>query len=142
MNTPTPSAQQPFDQSSDFLSRHEARRARRLARHEAGGLGWLGAVILIAIGVIALLPNFGLTLSFNWWALFILIPAVGAFGAARAAYANSGRLGTAARGALIGGIILTLVAAIFLFNLDGGLAFPVLLILAGVGLLLNMVLPN
>ena len=117
------------------------REERRELRHNTAP--WIGGVILIALGVFFLLQNAGLLLLHNWWALFIMIPAVGAFTSAYALFRNSGnRLTYAARGSLMGGIVLPMVAAIFLFNLNFGLFWPILLILVGVGLLLNFILPS
>lgn len=132
---------------SEYVSRMEARRRRREARASARGSraggGWLLGAILIAAGGILMLQNFGTVVISNWWALFILIPAVGAFGNAWRSYQNAGgRLSGSARGSLISGLVLTLVAALFLFNLDWGTFGPILLILGGLGLLLNVVLPS
>jgi hypothetical protein len=124
--------------------RQQRREERRAARGGRLSSGWIGGGLLIVIGVAFLLQNLGaLTLGGNWWALFILIPAVGAFAAAWRSYQNAGgHLNAAARGSLIGGLILTMVAAIFLFNLNWGLLGPVLLVLAGIGILLNTSLPG
>jgi uncharacterized membrane protein YjjP (DUF1212 family) len=78
----------------------------------------------------------------NWWALFILIPALGAFGNAWKSYQSSKHLSAPVRASLISGIILTMVAAIFLLNLNWAIIGPVLLILAGAGLLINVMLPG
>jgi hypothetical protein len=128
-----------------FISRHEARMQRRAQLRSArGGFGWLGGAILIGVGLILMLQNLGYTLInlTNWWALFILLPAIGAFGAAWRSYQVDGRLSMGARSSLVGGLILVLIAAIFLFGLDWGLLGPVVIILAGAGLLLNTVLPG
>lgn len=98
---------------------------------------WLGGVILIAIGVIFLFSNISGFYLNNWWALFILIPAIGSFGKAWNGYRENGRLDGEARGGLIGGLILTLVASAFLFNLDWGMIWPLFLIIGGVGALLG-----
>jgi hypothetical protein len=134
----------------DWRAERDARRAerrawreqRRAAWRRSPGYGWAGGALLILLGVIFLMRNFGLVYPFNWWALFILLPAFGAFSAAWTLYWQAGRLGAPARGALIGGTLLTLVAVTFLFNLNWGLVLPVLLILAGIAMLLNLVLPN
>jgi hypothetical protein len=126
----------------DSHAQRRAERAARRADRRAQGSSWVGGIVLILLGGIFLLQNFGVTYAFNWWALFILIPAVGAFGAAWSAYQRTGRLGAAARGSLIGGIVLSMVAAAFLFNLNWALVGPALLILAGFGILLNVMLPN
>jgi hypothetical protein len=116
------------------------RRAARAARRS--GSGWIGGIVLLLLGGVLLLQNFGVVYAFNWWALFILIPALGAFGAAWTVYRQTGHLGAAARGSLLGGILLLMVAAAFLLNLNWALVGPVLLILAGFGVLMNMMLPN
>jgi hypothetical protein len=138
-NTSSPNAQPTYQ---DPHAQRRAERAARRANRQAQGTGWIGGVILILLGGIFLLQNFGVVYAFNWWALFILIPAVGAFGAAWTAYRQTGRLGTAARGSLIGGIVLTMVAAAFLFNLNWAVVGPALLILACCGIVVNVLLPN
>jgi hypothetical protein len=121
-------------------SRLEERRAERHAR---GGAPWIGGAILIVVGIVLILQNTGNLNLTNWWALFIFIPAIGALASAWRTYQGAGgRLTAAARGSLIGGLVLTLVALIFLFNLAWGALGPILLILAGIGILLNAVLPG
>ena len=101
---------------------------------------WIGGAVLIVIGVVFLLQNIsGIDLG-NWWALFILIPALGSLATAWRIYQTHGRLTSAARGPLVGGFILLLVAAIFLFNLDWGKVWPLFLIIAGVGVLATSLL--
>jgi hypothetical protein len=134
-STPQPAYQDPRAQ-------RRAERAARRANRQVQGTGWIGGIVLLLLGGVLLLQNFGVVYAFNWWALFILIPAAGAFGAAWTAYRQTGRLGAAARGSLIGGIILSMVAAAFLFNLNWALVGPALLILAGFGILLNVMLPS
>jgi hypothetical protein len=98
---------------------------------------WIPGVILIAIGVIFLFTNLtGFHLN-NWWALFILIPAVKNFGSAWGSYQRHGRFTKSARGSITGGLILTLVASAFLFSLDWGLVWPFFLIIGGVAALFN-----
>ena len=98
--------------------------------------------ILILVGLFVMLDNLtGFTLK-NWWALLILIPALGAFGNAWRAYQKDGRISAPARGALISGFILMMVTAFFLFELNWTILGPVLLILVGVGLLVNVLLPG
>jgi hypothetical protein len=131
----------------DFSSRREARwrriEERRAARRGRYGSGWIGGAVLIALGIILLLSYLGNFYLENWWALFILIPAIGAFGNAWRTYQQEGnRLTASARGSLIGGSILVLITAIFLFNLNWALLGPIILIVIGLTLLLNFVIPG
>lgn len=135
MNEQTPvNAPEPLD-------RREARRQRRAERladpSHAGS--WITGIILIVLGGAFLMQNMG-SYRFplqNWWALFILIPAVGAFDTAFRSYRNSGTFTNAARGSLLVGIVLTLVTAGFLFNIGWTYFGPVLIILVGLGILMN-----
>jgi hypothetical protein len=137
--------------NTGFSTRREARRIyhmeRRAYRGTRSGGGWIAGLLLMGLGVAFLLQNLGAFdlgdwLS-NWWALFILIPAAGAFGnAAREYQANEGRLTSSARGSIIGGLILTSVATIFLFDLNWEYLGPALIILIGIGVLLNTLLPQ
>lgn len=103
---------------------------------------WAGGAILILIGIIFLARNLtGFSLD-NWWALFILIPALTAFSRVVSIYQADGRLSGRARSSLIGGLVLTFIAFVFLFNLNFGALWPVFLIIGGMGLLLNSLLPE
>jgi hypothetical protein len=137
---------QPTDWFSARMERRMERvqhRAERRAARYAGGGAWLAGVGLIVLGVIFMLQNMGLVLIGNWWALFILLPALGSFAAAYGAYRdNGGRLNALARGSLISGLILTAVAAFFLLDLDWGKWWPSLLILVGIGTLASALLPG
>jgi hypothetical protein len=101
---------------------------------------WIAGGVLILIGVIFIIRNVsGFELN-NWWALFILIPALGSLGTAWQMFERNGRRFTAAsRGPLIGGLILLAVAAAFLFDLDWGRIWPMFLILAGLGAVLTSI---
>ncbi len=98
---------------------------------------WVGGVILIAIGVIFLFTNLsGFHLN-NWWALFILIPAVSNFASAWENYRHNGRLTKSGRGSITGGLILSLIAFTFIFEWSWGVIWPVFLIIGGIGALLG-----
>jgi hypothetical protein len=118
-------------------------RRQRIEERRAGRSGsWAAGAILILIGIFIMLQNLTSFELENWWALFIMIPALGAFGNAWRAFQNDGGLSGQARASLISGVILTMVTAIFLLGLNWTILGPVLLILAGVGLLLNVILPG
>jgi hypothetical protein len=136
----------PADSPSTYTSRREERlerrRQRRIERSMRYGGGWIAGVVLVLLGIVFLLQNMGAMVPGNWWALFILIPAIGAFARAWSAFQNNdGRLNAASRGPLIGGLVLTLIALIFLFNLNWGILGPMILIILGLGALLNALLP-
>ena len=130
------STNEPFDR---LVARRQRREARRAALGAPGrGSTWVTGLIMILLGVAFLLRttgNFFFPLN-NWWALFILIPAIGAFDTAIRLYQHAGnQLTSPALGSLLVGLVLTFVTASFLFNLNWSLFGPILLILAGIGIL-------
>lgn len=102
--------------------------------------GWVAGAVLIAVGVILLLQNLHvMTIPLdNWWALFIFIPAIGAFARAWDFYQGAGgHLTERARGSLFGGVILSLVACTFLFGLNWAIFGPVAMMLVGLSVLIG-----
>jgi hypothetical protein len=74
----------------------------------------------------------------NWWALFILIPAIGSLDSAVRIYHHAGNQFTsAARGSLLVGLVLTFVTIMFLFNINRTYFGPILIILVGIGIIIN-----
>lgn len=115
------------------------RREQRLADPSRAG-AWITGLILIILGGLFLMRNTGTwDIPFtNWWALFILIPAVGAYSTAWRTYQDAGnRLTAQARGSLLVGLVLTLVTIMFLFELSWTYFGPILIILVGIGIILN-----
>ncbi|MEO8668818.1 MAG: DUF5668 domain-containing protein [Bauldia sp.] len=106
-------------------------------RHGHGWGGpWIGGVILIVIGVIFLLQNFGWQMPKNWWAAFILIPAVGSLMAARRTYeANGGQLTGAVIGPAVAGVLFVVMAVALFLGIDWGAFWPIILILIGGGIM-------
>lgn len=100
----------------------------------------VGAVALIGLGVIFLLRQYGVDIPLfqNWWALFILIPGIGALWTGYNMYNRAGTWTQEARGAVGGGVVILLIALIFLLNLDWGKVWPLFLIVPGVLLLFGM----
>ena len=137
-NNPSPNPE-PVPQYGD----RRAARFARLEERRAGRSGsWVVGAILVLIGAFLMLNNLtGFTLQ-NWWAFFILIPALGSFGNAWRVYQADGRISAAARASLISGFLLAMVTAIFLLELNWTILGPVLLILAGLGLFVNVILPK
>ena len=99
---------------------------------------WVLGGVLILIGIVFIIRNVtGLELR-NWWALFILIPAIGSLVTAWQVFQKNDRRFTAAsRGPLTAGVVLAAIAAIFLFGIDWAIAWPFLLILGGGALLVS-----
>jgi hypothetical protein len=119
-------------------SRRQRREERRMARAGRWGGPWIGGAILILLGILLLVQPFTSISLDNWWALLILIPAIGAFGNAWRTWQTAGGGSTAsAWGSLIGGIVLTMVAAMFLFDLNWSVLGPALLMLGGIGIFLT-----
>ena len=92
---------------------------------------------LIGLGTIFLLTNFFDFQLENWWALFIFIPAFANFGQASRLRSRNGRWTEASTGPLVGGLVLSTIALIFLLQLDWGTIWPIFLIIFGVGALLK-----
>ncbi len=111
--------------------------ARRESRH---GSSWIIGLIMLVAGIFILLQNFTTLRINNWWSLFIMIPALGAFANAWRVYRKDGRLAAPARTSLISGILLTLITAVFLFNWNWIVLGPVILLLAGFAIILNTLL--
>lgn len=98
---------------------------------------WIPGVILVFVGAVLLLRNF-LDFEFeNWWAFFILIPALANFVGAYELYRETGEFGKGVRARLVWGLIPTLIAFGFFFGVDWGLVWPAMLIIGGLGLLLG-----
>ena len=118
------------------------RAGERLERRAGRRYGWFGGAVLVLLGVIFLLQNLGLASLDNWWALFILIPAFWSYAAAWDQYQNARRLTRRVGSSLAGALLLTVLSLVFLFGLDVGSLWPVLLIVAGVILLAAALLPE
>ncbi len=135
---PNPASASVSPQDWRELRRQERRERREARRESRGSSGWIGGVVLIVLGLIFLLQNFSNFELQNWWALFILIPAVSSFANAWNAYRdNDNQLTSAVTRPLLSGTVLTFIAAIFLFGIDFGLFWPVLIILGGLMILFN-----
>jgi hypothetical protein len=138
-NTPPP---ENYDRHEPRRAERWARRETRWQRHAGRPYGWFGGLMLTLIGAAILMENLGLPFLTNWWALFILIPAFGAFFAAWEIYQDHGRLIAGAAGSLSVGILLTVLALVFLLGLDIGLFWPVLLMAGGLVLVATAFFPG
>lgn len=91
--------------------------------------------VLIVIGALLMVENWA-DLNLNWWALFILIPALSYLANAWEIYKTDGRLTASARSPLVVGVALLLLTSLFLFELSWGTLWPLFLIIIGVGVLI------
>ena len=115
-----------------------AMRSEMRAQHRAwrGTNSWAIGAVFILIGVLLMMQNVGAMELRNWWALFILIPAFGSLAAAWRIFENNGALfSPMVIGPLFTGLILFVITAAFLFELNWGILGPVILILLGVSAL-------
>ncbi len=97
----------------------------------------LGAIFIL-IGAIFLAQNmtdFDIG-NWNWWALLILLPALGSLNRTWNIYRAEGQTSEAMRSPLVGSLMLLLVATILLFDLSWGALWPLFLIIIGVGALI------
>lgn len=96
-------------------------------------------LIIVLIGLVFLLHNLGYQLDFigytNWWALFILVGAVGPLAYAVRRYRSHGRFDGAVLHALLSATSIITVALMFLLNLDWGRWWPLFMILGGLWML-------
>lgn len=143
---PAPSSNSPATPPQDWRVLREQERAERRTERRAwrGNSGpWIGGTILIILGIVLFAQNLGLPFTANWWAVFILIPALASFASAWFMFQNNGgQLNSAVRGAILGGLFFTALAAFFLFEINLGIWWPLLLVGAGVILLINALIPN
>jgi hypothetical protein len=138
--TPFDEEPRPAEEQSEERDWDQDRSRRGRYRYRPSS--WLWGLILVAAGIVFLLETMGFNIPAleNWWALFILIPAVGAFARAGRAYADNGkRVNGVVTGALIAGLAMTMVVVTFLFGLSWNLMLPIFLILGGLGTLFTAI---
>ena len=101
---------------------------------------WIG-LAFIAGGALVLLNQTGLlSFEFNWWALFILFPAVGSFGSAYNRYRATNNLFdmSVMMPALIGLFMIGLMFNLLSgngWNFNWNLYWPLILIIIGLGMI-------
>lgn len=98
---------------------------------------WVVGLVLIVMGGLFLYSNITDADLGNWWAMFILIPAVINFGHAWQSYQENGRLSRGARSSVIWGFFFVLLACAFYFNWSWDYIWPLFLIIGGLAILLN-----
>jgi hypothetical protein len=113
------------------LAREE--RLERRALRDEGGRSWMVGLVLVAIGVLYLLHNYGLLPTFtNWWALFLLLPGMGTLSAARGAFRRHGNLwDVEVLVPFLASLFFLGLTLVFLFDIAYGWLWPLFLIAAG-----------
>jgi hypothetical protein len=112
----------------------------RRIRRSSGSSIWVGVFFILLGGIMLLQRLGGYTLE-NWWALFILIPAISSLATAAALFRRAGRFNSAVSGSLFGGLIIGAVAVLFLFNLDWGTYWPIFVLLGGLSIMVSALMP-
>ncbi len=100
-----------------------------------------GAVILILIGVVFLVKRLGLVDIENWWALFILIPAISSLSTLIQDLRRGISITAVIAQGILGALFPAAIAAMLLFNLSWVKFWPIFIILAGFSMLLSGFLP-
>jgi hypothetical protein len=92
-------------------------------------------LIIIAVGIIFLLYNFNVRLPFmrdhNWWALFILIAAIGPLTQAGYAWRKQGGFDANVLHALISAAIIVTISLFFFFDVSWQTWWPIFVIYGG-----------
>ncbi|KGI77504.1 LiaF transmembrane domain-containing protein [Oleiagrimonas soli] len=101
----------------------------------------VAGLIVIAIGVFFLLRNLGIEMPWmqipNWWALFILVAAVGPLTQAITRYRHVGRFdGTVGRH-LLSALTIATIGAMFLMDVRWHLWWPLFIIYGGLWIVLR-----
>ena len=99
--------------------------------------GMTSGLILIAVGIIFLVMQYGGFHINNWWALFILIPVFVSWNRAIRTSIEAGEITEESVQAIAGSLFLLFVASIFLFNMDWGRVWPGFIIIAGINALVR-----
>lgn len=108
------------------------------AQHKQRPGKFFWGIILIFAGVFVLSQQLGwLGPNFNWWAVFIFIPAIGSLTGAYTEFRKNGRFNAGVRSAFGSGLIILTVAFILLFGLSWRLWWPLMVIVPGFSLFLN-----
>jgi hypothetical protein len=108
-----------------------------------GRAAWFGGAVLIIVGLAFIIENLNLPFirNDNWWAVFLLIPIVAMLDDIYRIYTTTpdGKAGAIASKA-VGLFVIGVIMVIFLFGINLGIYWPVLLIAAGLVFLVAAVI--
>lgn len=121
------------DEPIEAAGSRRRRRAQRRADGGSRGLGLLAGLVLVVIGVMYLLQETEVLPSLtNWWALFLLLPALGMLSAALGAFQRNGhRVTSAVVLPLLGGLLMVGLTVVLYFGLSLGWLWSLVLIAGG-----------
>ncbi len=112
----------------------DQRKPERQSYTGYGGMGpgasTLGITLVLVGGYFLLRNVFGIDID-NWWAIFILIPAIFLLGTTARFYSQDGSITPRVAQSAAPACMMILVALIFLFDLDWGTVWPLFLIVGG-----------
>lgn len=118
--------------------RAEEQPSRQPGAGRRGSAAWGGIALIVLGSYFFLMSADVVSGNFNWWAIFILMPALSMLYGAWQLFRNSGgQLTYAVRNTLIPGLVTLLVAVMFLFNLDWSIYWPLFIVVPALGVLLN-----
>lgn len=108
-----------------------------------GRSAWFGGVVLIIVGLAFIVENLHLPFikEGNWWAIFLLIPILAILDDIYHIYTTTpeGKAG-AITSKVVGLLIVSAIMVIFLFGINLGIYWPVLLIAAGLAFLIAAII--
>lgn len=105
-------------------------------KKKSSGVIW--GLIFIIGGIILFTQQLGwLGPRYNWWALFILVPALASFGGAFTAFQETGKFNAGVRGGIGGGIVLLTLSFMFLIGLDWAKWWPLMVLAGGLSIFLE-----
>jgi hypothetical protein len=118
--------------------RDEKRAHRDAMRDSWPGIPLVGLAV-VAVGLVFLGRNFGMDLPLpdRWWAIFILLPAAAALVSAARFFRMDGGFSSRVAGATTVGVLMLATALILFLDLDWGKAWPVMVIIVGLGIVVR-----
>ena len=103
---------------------------------------WMMGISIVLVGATFLLEQAGILHLTNWWAIFLVVPAVSSFINVFRRFRQEGRVTHKVTAPIISGLASLVLAFFFLFDLDIGKLWPVFVILAGISILLSYLFRN
>lgn len=104
----------------------------------SGGQTVFWGLAMITVGAAVILSQLGiLSTGYNWWAIFILVPGLGFLSGALDMLITKRRISSGVRSMFGTGLLVLTVAGMFLFDLNWGDYWSLILIVVGFSMFLN-----